>query len=89
MTKANRKKILSDGEIHDKYLDKEDNKLKCDICAKQFDAADTMAFRKHLHYHWSREKKVVYVCPQCSKEFNDPSNLKRHVQNIHEKQIFR
>jgi len=84
-----KKKFLSDSEIDEKYLDTSEDKLKCDKCTKKFLQDDKTTFRKHLHYHSGKEKNYVYLCTECSKEFNDPSNLKRHIQSVHEKQLFR
>ena len=84
-----KKKFLSDAEIDEKFLNPEKDMLECTKCMKVFEKTEKIIFRKHLHYHSHKEKNYVYQCSQCSKEFNDQSNLKRHMHCVHEKQLFR
>ena len=84
-----RKKFLSDTEIESHYLTRNKSVLECTRCKKKFERQDKMSFRKHLQYHIHKEKNYVYQCTQCPREFNDSSNLKRHIHSVHEKQLFR
>ena len=84
-----RKKILTDFELEDIYCEPSGGYLVCSKCDKQVPVTDKTAFRKHLAYHNLKEKNYVYRCDKCPSTFKDPSNLKRHVENIHEKQVFR
>ena len=83
-----KKLYLSDSELEKRYLSS-DGSLECDKCRKSFKKSGRIGFRKHLHYHAHRQKKYVYHCSECEKSFNDPSNLKRHMHSLHEKQLFR
>ena len=80
-----RKRFLTDQELEQEYRD--GSSFLCNKCGKRME--DRAGFRKHLTYHTHREKNYLYKCPNCSNIFCDPSNLKRHIQAIHEKQIFR
>ena len=84
-----RKKFLTDFELEEIYGDPGGVHLVCNKCDKQVLISDKTAFRKHLAYHNLKEKNYVYRCDKCPSVFKDPSNLKRHVENIHEKQMFR
>jgi len=84
-----RKRFLTDSEIEKLYLNKEEGSLHCNKCSKTFHPQDKQALRKHVHYHAVKEKNYVYQCTECCKQFNDPSNLKRHKQSVHEKQVLR
>ena len=84
-----RKKFLTDFELEDIYCDLSGGYLVCRKCDKHVPVTDKTIFRKHLTYHNLKEKNYVYRCDKCPSVFKDPSNLKRHVENIHEKQVFR
>jgi len=84
-----KKKFLSDFELENIYKDKTGTSLVCNKCGRKTPLAEKASFRKHLTYHNHREKNYMYQCPKCTNIFSDPSNLKRHIQSIHEKQVFR
>ena len=84
-----RKNPTSDAELEAEYLDQNSQRLACKKCGKTYRLEEKTGFRKHLNYHAHKEKNYVYLCTQCSKAFSDHSNLKRHVQSVHEKQVFR
>ena len=84
-----KKKFLSDFELENMYKDKSGTFLVCNKCGRRTPLSEKSSFRKHLTYHTHKEKNYMYQCPKCTNIFSDPSNLKRHVQSIHEKQVFR
>jgi hypothetical protein len=84
-----RKNPVSDADLEHEYLDAGLSVLRCKKCGKTYRLEEKVGFRKHLNYHAHKEKNYVYVCSQCTKTFSDHSNLKRHVQSVHEKQVFR
>ena len=84
-----KKKFYSDFELESSFLNRKKNLLECSRCQKEFSRQDKTSFRKHLQYHFHKEKNYVYQCSQCPREFNDSSNLKRHIHTVHEKQLFR
>jgi len=84
-----KKKFLSDFELENMYRDKSGTYLVCNKCERRTSVSEKSSFRKHLTYHTHKEKNYMYQCPKCTNIFSDPSNLKRHVQSIHEKQVFR
>jgi len=84
-----RKRLVSEAELELRYKDATGRLLVCDRCDKRLPVSQGAAFRKHLTYHNLKEKNYLYQCLQCPAVFTDPSNLKRHVQSIHEKQVFR
>ena len=84
-----RKSHTSDADLEREYLDSSLSLLRCKKCGKTYRLEEKVGFRKHLNYHALKEKNYVYVCSTCSKSFSDHSNLKRHVQSVHEKQVFR
>jgi len=84
-----KKKFLTDFELENMYKDKSGTFLVCNKCDRKTPVTEKSSFRKHLTYHTHKEKNYLYQCPKCTIVFSDPSNLKRHVQSIHEKQVFR
>eukprot|EP00092_Neocalanus_flemingeri_P029795 GFUD01032349.1.p1 GENE.GFUD01032349.1~~GFUD01032349.1.p1 ORF type:complete len:823 (+),score=166.44 GFUD01032349.1:67-2535(+) len=84
-----KKKFVSDFELENMYKDESGTFLVCNKCDRRTSVSEKSSFRKHLTYHTHKEKNYMYQCPKCTNVFSDPSNLKRHVQSIHEKQVFR
>jgi DNA-directed RNA polymerase subunit RPC12/RpoP len=84
-----RKHPTSDADLEAAYLEPATGRLACSKCSKSYRREEKTSFRKHLNYHAHKEKNYVYMCAQCSRAFTDHSNLKRHVQSVHEKQVFR
>lgn len=84
-----KKKFVTDYELDSLYSDSSGLFLQCPKCERRTTVGEKASFRKHLTYHTHREKNYLYQCPKCPNIFSDPSNLKRHVQSIHEKQVFR
>jgi len=84
-----KKKFTTDEQLIMLYADKNKKYLICSKCGKRAKISEKLSFRKHLSYHNLKEKKYFYACDICKHIFADPSNLRRHMQSIHEKQIFR
>ena len=84
-----KKRVVSEQELETGYRDESGSCFQCPKCGKKASLQDKASFRKHLTYHTHKEKNYLYQCPKCPNIFCDPSNLKRHIQSIHEKQLFR
>ena len=50
---------------------------KCDKCGKEFS-------KKYLKAHIQNDGRKDYKCKECEKQFCLESNLKRHIQTVHE-----
>ena len=55
----------------------------CAICAKKFKCIQKLNLHNKLIHHTSHIDK--HKCPECSKEFNLKSNMKKHVDGVHRK----
>ena len=66
-----KKKFYSDFELESSFLNRKKNLLECSRCKKEFSRQDKTSFRKHLQYHFHKEKNYVYQCSQCPSQMHN------------------
>eukprot|EP00095_Tigriopus_kingsejongensis_P000408 snap_masked-scaffold19_size710362-processed-gene-4.14 protein:Tk00408 transcript:snap_masked-scaffold19_size710362-processed-gene-4.14-mRNA-1 annotation:"hypothetical protein EAG_12595" len=54
--------------------------FECDLCEKRFVSLTTLKSHRKLH---SEDAQHAFPCKHCEKSFQNPSNLARHVRNLH------
>lgn len=82
-------KVVKNVEEHMKKHGKQYNCPKCDYSSPRKDALTRHKQLKHKLFKmdfqavttsFSSSSKVIYTCPNCSKEFDDPDDVKYHMR---------
>lgn len=54
---------------------------QCDYCGK------SLSNQRGLEMHVAAHKNVKFKCDQCAKVYTAPTNLRRHVREVHERKV--